>query len=76
MTPVCLAISKGTVEEPLNAFAGNYRYTWYPQSTLGKLAVLIGFAPEFEVVCAGACVVATGVFVVATGEENVVCAKP
>ncbi|MEN8905402.1 MAG: serine hydrolase domain-containing protein [Clostridiales bacterium] len=40
----------GIADEPLKAFAGTYRRTWYPLNTLDKFAVLIGYANEFEIV--------------------------
>lgn len=43
----------GVVEEPLTTFSGTYRYTRYARSTIDKLAVLIGFAPELEIVSKG-----------------------
>jgi len=39
----------GMVAEPLNFFSGTYRFTRYAYTTLDKLAVLIGFAPEVEI---------------------------
>lgn len=39
----------GSVAVPLNTFSGTYRFTRYAQTTLDKLAVLIGFAPEVEI---------------------------
>jgi CubicO group peptidase (beta-lactamase class C family) len=43
----------GSVAEPLATFSGTYRYTRYAQTTLDKLAVLIGFAPEVEILTKG-----------------------
>jgi hypothetical protein len=43
----------GPVSESLNAFSGTYRYTRYARTTLDKLAVLIGFAPEVEIISKG-----------------------
>jgi hypothetical protein len=40
----------GSVDEPLEAFTGKYRYTQYGFTTLDKLGVLIGLAPEIEIV--------------------------
>ncbi len=40
----------GSVDEPLEAFTGKYRYTWYGFTTLEKLGILIGIAPEIEIV--------------------------
>lgn len=39
----------GSVDEPLEAFAGNYRYTQYGTSSIDKLGILIS-APEIEIV--------------------------
>lgn len=43
----------GWVEEPSKRFSGTYRFTRYAQTTLDKLAVLIGFAPEVEIISKG-----------------------
>lgn len=43
----------GSVDEPLKTFSGTYRFTRYAQTTLDKLAVLIGFAPEVEIIAKG-----------------------
>jgi len=43
----------GSVDEPLKTFSGTYRFTRYAQTTLDKLAVLIGFAPEVEIISKG-----------------------
>ena len=40
----------GSVDEPLEAFTGKYRYSWYGFRTLEKLGILIGLAPEIEIV--------------------------
>lgn len=40
----------GFVEEPLKAFSGTYRHTRYPQKTLDKIAILLGFAQEINIV--------------------------
>jgi CubicO group peptidase (beta-lactamase class C family) len=40
----------GSVDEPLEKFTGTYRYTRYAYTTIDKLAILIGFAPEIEIV--------------------------
>jgi len=40
----------GTVDEPLKEFAGTYRHTKYPQNTLDKFAILLGFTNEIEIV--------------------------
>lgn len=44
------APSIGSVDEPLESFTGKYRYSWYGTSTLDKLGILIGSAPEIEIV--------------------------
>ncbi|MCW3788513.1 serine hydrolase domain-containing protein [Plebeiibacterium sediminum] len=41
---------RGSVDEPLNKFAGKYRLTAYAHKTLGKLGVLIGLVPEITIV--------------------------
>jgi len=43
----------GSVAEPLKTFSGTYRFTRYAQTTIDKLAVLIGFAPEVEIISKG-----------------------
>lgn len=43
----------GSVAEPLANISGTYRYTRYPQKTLDKLAVFVGFAPEVNIVSKG-----------------------
>ena len=43
----------GSSAEPLATISGTYRYTRYPQKTLDKLAVFIGFAPEVNIVSKG-----------------------
>lgn len=43
----------GSVDEPLEKFAGTYRYTQYAYTTFDKVAVLIGLAPEIEIVSKG-----------------------
>ncbi len=43
----------GSVDEPLKTLTGTYRFTRYAQTTLDKLAVLIGFAPEVEIIAKG-----------------------
>ena len=40
----------GSVDEPLEMFTGKYRSTRYAHTTLGKLATLIGFSLEIEIV--------------------------
>jgi CubicO group peptidase (beta-lactamase class C family) len=40
----------GSVDEPLEKFTGTYRYTYYSNKTLDKLGVLIGLAPEIEII--------------------------
>lgn len=40
----------GTVDEPLEVFTGTYRHTKYPQTTLDKFAILLGFTHEIEIV--------------------------
>jgi hypothetical protein len=40
----------GKVDEPLNAFSGYYRTLKYPHKTLDKIALLMGFAQEIEIV--------------------------
>lgn len=40
----------GSVDEPLEKFAATYRYTYYGYKTLDKLGVLIGLAPEIEII--------------------------
>jgi hypothetical protein len=41
----------GAVDEPLEAFTGTYRSTtYYAQNTLDKIAVLLGFINEIEIV--------------------------
>lgn len=39
----------GSVDEPLEKFAGTYRFTHYAWKTLDKLGILIGLAPEIEI---------------------------
>ena len=43
----------GSAAEPLTSFAGTYRSTRYPRTTLDKLAVFVGFAPEVEIIPKG-----------------------
>ena len=43
----------GSAAEPLATFSGTYRYTRYPRTTLDKIAVFIGFAPEVEIISKG-----------------------
>ena len=43
----------GSVDDPLKTFSGTYRFTRYAQTTMDKLAVLIGFAPEVEIISKG-----------------------
>lgn len=43
----------GSVSEPITSFTGTYRYTRYAQTTLDKLSVLVGFAPEVEITARG-----------------------
>jgi CubicO group peptidase (beta-lactamase class C family) len=43
----------GSAAEPLATISGKYRYTRYPQKTLDKLAVFVGFAPEVNIVSKG-----------------------
>ena len=40
----------GSVAEPIAEFSGTYRYTRYAQTTMDKLAVLIGFAAEVKII--------------------------
>lgn len=40
----------GSVDEPLENFAGKYRYTLNSHTTLDKVGVLIGLAPEIEII--------------------------
>lgn len=40
----------GSVDEPLEKLTGTYRYTYYGYKTLDKLGVLIGLAPEIEII--------------------------
>jgi CubicO group peptidase (beta-lactamase class C family) len=40
----------GSVDEPLEKFTGKYRDTHYAHTTLDKVAVLMGLAPEIEIV--------------------------
>lgn len=40
----------GAVDEPLEMFTGAYRYIRYAHTTLDKLGVLIGLAPEINIV--------------------------
>ena len=40
----------GKVDEPLNAFSGYYRISRYPHKTLDKIALLMGFAREIEII--------------------------
>jgi hypothetical protein len=42
--------SMGSVDEPLEMFTGTYRNTQYAYTTLDKVAVLIGLAPEIKIV--------------------------
>lgn len=58
LMPECLVkneISKvsttiGSVDEPLENFTGMYRHAQYGYKTLDKLGILIGLAPEIEIV--------------------------
>ena len=43
----------GSVAEPLETFSGTYRSTRYAQTTLDKLAVLIGGVTEVEIISKG-----------------------
>ena len=40
----------GSVDEPLEKLTGTYRYTYYGYKTLDKLGILIGLAPEIEII--------------------------
>ncbi len=40
----------GKVAEPLDAFSGYYRKTNYPHKSLDKIALLMGFAQEIEII--------------------------
>lgn len=40
----------GKVDEPLNAFSGYYRISKYPHKTLDKIAILMGFSQEIEII--------------------------
>ena len=40
----------GSVDEPFEKLTGTYRYTYYGHKTLDKLGVLIGLAPEIEII--------------------------
>lgn len=40
----------GSVDEPLENFTGTYRFMRYAHTTLDKVAILVGFAPEIEIV--------------------------
>jgi CubicO group peptidase (beta-lactamase class C family) len=40
----------GSVDEPLEKFTGKYRYTRYAHTTFDKVAILLGFAPEIEII--------------------------
>ncbi len=40
----------GTVSYPLESYSGTYRFTRYAKTTIDKLAVLIGFAPEVKII--------------------------
>ena len=42
-----------SVDEPLENFTGTYRYTQYAHKTFDKVAILIGLAPEIEIVSIG-----------------------
>ncbi len=44
------APKSGTVDEPLEAFSGTYRYTKYPQNTLDKFVIFLGYGNEIEIV--------------------------
>ena len=44
------APDSGFVNKPINSFQGVYRYTRYAQTTLDKVAVFIGLAPEIRIV--------------------------
>ena len=41
---------EGIFDEPLDNFTGSYRYVHYARNTLDKLGVLIGLAPEIDIV--------------------------
>lgn len=43
----------GSVTEPITKFTGTYRFTRYAQTTIDKLAVFIGLAPEFNITTNG-----------------------
>jgi len=43
----------GSVTEPVTKFTGTYRFTRYAQTTMDKLAVFIGFAPEVKITANG-----------------------
>lgn len=43
----------GSVTEPITKFTGTYRFTRYAQTTIDKLAVFIGFAPEVKITANG-----------------------
>jgi len=45
-----IALKSGTVDKPLERFAGAYRSTHYGHTTFSKLGVLIGLAPEITIV--------------------------
>lgn len=45
-----VSITTGSVDEPLDKLTGTYRYTYYGYKTLDKLGVLIGLAPEIEII--------------------------
>ncbi|MFA9371065.1 MAG: serine hydrolase domain-containing protein [Labilibaculum antarcticum] len=58
LMPECLVIKEkaivspkvGAVDEPLEMFTGTYRFTTYAHTTFDKVGVLIGLAPEIEIV--------------------------
>ena len=45
-----VTVKLDSVDEPLNKFAGKYRHTRYAHTTFDKVAILVGFAPEIEIV--------------------------
>ena len=45
--------ANGSVTEPITKFTGTYRFTRYAQTTIDKLAVFIGFAPEVKITANG-----------------------
>jgi len=40
----------GSVDEPLEAFTGKYRYTWYGYTDMDKLGIILGKALEIDIV--------------------------